>query len=252
MTRDWDLEGRTALITGSSRGIGRALAVALADAGAKIAVHSQTTGSADAVAAEIVAAGGTAAALAADLNDAEQCTALADAAAAAFGGIDILVLNASYEGRMGWADVTPAVADLHWRVNFGASLTLCQRLAPPMVARGWGRIVAIGSVQEVRPNPALIAYAATKAAQASLVATLARELGGSGVTVNNLAPGAIATDRNAAVLADARYRARVEAQIPAGRVGTPQDCVGACLLLASDAGGYINGATLRIDGGWHL
>lgn len=252
MAERWDLSGRVALVTGSSRGIGRALALALARAGATVAVHGQAPGSADAVAEEIARAGGTAAAFACDLGDADACGALADAVEQAFGRVDILILNASYEKRAAWEEITPEAADLHWRVNFRSSLLLCQRLAPKMAERGWGRIIAIGSIQEVRPNPALIAYAATKAAQASLVASLARALGASGVTVNNLAPGAIATDRNAAVLADADYHARVAAQIPAGRIGTPDDCAGACLLLASNAGAYINGATLFVDGGWHL
>jgi NAD(P)-dependent dehydrogenase (short-subunit alcohol dehydrogenase family) len=96
-----------------------------------------------------------------------------------------------------------------------------------------------------------VVYAALKAAQTSMIGNLARQYAARGVTLNNLAPGAIGTERNAAVLQDADYRARVEAQIPAGRIGTPQDCVGACLLLCSDAGAYVTGSTLFVDGGWH-
>jgi NAD(P)-dependent dehydrogenase (short-subunit alcohol dehydrogenase family) len=175
---------------------------------------------------------------------------LAHQAEAALGGVDILVLNASYEVRGDWAGVSLADIDLQLAVNFRSSLLLCQALAPAMAQRGWGRVIGLGSIQEVKPNPALLVYAAAKAAQANMMVNLARELGPAGVTVNTLSPGAIATDRNAGALSDPDYRRRVEAQIPAGRIGQPGDCVGACLLLASDAGAYVNGAVLRVDGGW--
>jgi NAD(P)-dependent dehydrogenase (short-subunit alcohol dehydrogenase family) len=244
----FDLSGRKALITGSSRGIGAALATALAARGAKIAVHGREASAeldafADALGGE---------ALAADLADADACKALARRAEDLLGGVDILILNASYEMRADWTSVSVEDADLQMAVNFRSSLILCQALAPAMVARGWGRIIALGSIQEVRPNPALMVYAAAKAAQANMMMNLARELGPRGVTVNTLSPGAIATDRNAGALSDPAYRQKVEAQIPAGRIGRPEDCVGACLLLASDAGAYVNGAVLRVDGGWSV
>jgi NAD(P)-dependent dehydrogenase (short-subunit alcohol dehydrogenase family) len=248
MTDLFDLSGRKALITGSSRGIGAALATALAGRGADVVVHGREASvELDALAKTV---GGKA--LAADLADAKACKDLARRAEDLLGGVDILILNASYEMRADWKSVSVEDADLQMAVNFRSSLVLCQALAPGMTERGWGRIIALGSIQEVRPNPALMVYAAAKAAQANMMMNLARELGPHGVTVNTLSPGAIATDRNAGALSDPAYRQKVEAQIPAGRVGRPDDCVGACLLLASDAGAYVNGAVLRVDGGWSV
>jgi NAD(P)-dependent dehydrogenase (short-subunit alcohol dehydrogenase family) len=248
MTDLFDLSGRKALITGSSRGIGAALATALAGRGADVVVHGrEASGELNAFAGKL---GGKA--LTADLADAEACKDLARRAEDLLGGVDILILNASYEMRADWKSVSVEDADLQMAVNFRSSLMLCQALAPGMTERGWGRIIALGSIQEVRPNPALMVYAAAKAAQANMMMNLARELGPHGVTVNTLSPGAIATDRNAGALSDPAYRRKVQAQIPAGRVGRPDDCVGACLLLASDAGAYVNGAVLRVDGGWSV
>lgn len=244
----FDLSGRKALITGSSRGIGAALATALAGRGADVVVHGREASDELDTFAETL--GGKA--LAADLADAGACKDLARRAENLPGGVDILILNASYEMRADWKSVSVEDADLQMAVNFRSSLLLCQALAPGMTERGWGRIIALGSIQEVRPNPALMVYAAAKAAQANMMMNLARELGPHGVTVNTLSPGAIATDRNAGALSDPAYRQKVEAQIPAGRVGRPDDCVGACLLLASDAGAYVNGAVLRVDGGWSV
>ncbi len=248
MADPFDLSGRKALITGSSRGIGAALATALAARGAQVVVHGrEASEELDVLASKV---GGKA--LAADLADADACRDLARRAADLLGGVDILILNASSEMRADWKQVSVGDADLQMAVNFRSSLLLCQALAPAMAERGWGRIIGLGSIQEAKPNPALLVYAAAKAAQTNMLMNLARQLGPSGVTVNNLAPGAIETDRNAAVLADPAYRARVEAQIPAGRVGRPTDCVGACLLLASEAGAYLTGTPLHVDGGWSL
>ncbi len=237
----FDLGGRTALITGSSRGIGRALALGLAAAGAKIITHGfrDSPSSEDGVPH-----------YAADLADASACTRLAADVIADHGRVDILVLNAAADLRRPWLETSVEEIDYLLAANFRSSLLLCQALMPPMITRGWGRIIALGSIQEAQPNPKYLVYAAAKAAQTSLVRNLARQVGTSGVTVNNLAPGAIATDRNAGPLADPAYRARVEEMIPAKRIGEPADCVGACLLLASNAGSYINGASLYVDGGW--
>ena len=253
ISRLFDLSGRVALVTGSSRGIGRALAEVLADAGADIVIHaSRPSAALDAAAVAIRAKGRRCIALTCDLaSDAAARDLLRDAAAG-LGAVDILILNASSEHRHDWRAMPAQDFDDEIAVNLRSPLAMIAEAQAGMAARRWGRIVLIGSIQSVKPNPRLAVYAALKAALVNLCRTLARDLAGSGITVNVLSPGAIATDRNAAVLADAGYRARVEAQIPAGRIGQPGDCAGACLLLASDAGSYITGSELFVDGGWHV
>ena len=137
-------------------------------------------------------------------------------------------------------------------VNLHATVRLIQAFLPGMIVRGFGRIVAIGSVQEERPNPSHFYYAATKAAQTSMILNLARTLREPGITCNVIKPGAILTDRNRAVLADPAYQAAVLERIPLRRIGAPQDCVGAALLLCSPEGAYINGAEIAVDGGLRL
>jgi len=250
--RLFDLSGRVALVTGSNRGIGRAIALGLAECGAALAIHcASRLPEAQSVARTIEAAGRRAAALAADLSSAEACRELVAETTARLGPIDILVLNASAEIRRDWRDVADEDFAVQVAVNFRAPLLLMQSVVPGMAERGWGRVVSIGSIQEAKPNPRLLVYAALKSAQANMIVNLARQYADHGITLNNLAPGAIGTERNAAVLQDAAYRSRVEAQIPARRVGVPEDCVGACLLLSSEAGSYITGTTVFVDGGWH-
>jgi NAD(P)-dependent dehydrogenase (short-subunit alcohol dehydrogenase family) len=247
------LDGRTALVTGSSRGIGRALALGLAEQGAAVAIHcAGNIDQAEQVAAEIVAHGGSATALQADLAQADAPGRLYAQASKQLGRIDILALNASIQARQPWQEITRDAFDLQIQVNVRAGLELMQYALPAMIARGWGRILTIGSVQQWRPHPAMPVYAATKSAQVSMVRNLALQVAGSGVTINNLAPGVIRTDRNSVALNDPDYHAQVLAQIPARRIGEAGECVGAALLLCSDAGSYITGADLPVDGGMHL
>lgn len=252
MADRFDLKGRVALVTGSSRGIGRAMVLGLAGAGATVAVHGVEAAEVEAVVSEVTAIGGRGVALRADIAEPLACRDLVTRATQALGPIDILIVNASFEERRDWREVDHAHLDRHVAANFRATIDLLQATVPAMAERGWGRVVALGSIQEVKPNPALVVYAALKAAQSNMMVNLARQYAKSGVTANVIAPGAIATERNRVVLADAQYRARVEAQIPAGRIGAPEDCVGACLLLCSDAGSYITGQTLFVDGGWRV
>ena len=244
------LTGRTALVTGARREIGRAIALALAAAGARLAVHHAGTAEeqadANAVVAEIHAMGGQAEAFGQDFARDEAGRDLA-AAVTAMAPVDILVLNASIELPEDFQAITREHFDRQIAVNLRTTMELLQALVPPMARRGWGRVVTIGSVQQERPHPAMLVYAGTKAAQHNWVLNLARQFGGQGVTANNLAPGAILTARN-------RAQMEVEGEavtrgIPAGRLGTPDDLVGAALLLCSDAGRYINGANLFVDGG---
>jgi glucose 1-dehydrogenase len=165
------------------------------------------------------------------------------------GTVDILVLNASVQKELDWDACSPEVWTEHLQVNAGVSLRLIQGVLPAMRARGWGRILTMGSAQERRPHPRMAAYAASKCAQSSLVRTLAPVFAPFGVLINNLAPGVIDTDRNSAALSDPVYSTQLLSAIPAARFGKPADLSGAALLLCSDAGSYITGQSLYIDGG---
>lgn len=232
-------EPRVALVTGSTSGIGRAIADALEAEGVQLLRHG-FSGTVPGVL------------LREDLAESGGGTRLGQAALEVAGQVDILVLNASLQIRRGWAEITHAEALRQVQADFLSSLELIQTLAPGMLDGGWGRIVAVGSVQQYRPHPEMAVYAASKAAQFSLVRNLAKQFAGRGVTVNGLAPGVIDTPRNQNVLSDDGYRAGVVAGIPAGRVGSPGECVAAALLLCSEAGGYITGQDLVVDGGMSL
>jgi NAD(P)-dependent dehydrogenase (short-subunit alcohol dehydrogenase family) len=247
----FDLSRRTALVTGARREIGRAIALGLAEVGARVAVHHAGTAEeardAEAVVAEIAESGATAHPFAMDFAEDDAGTRLARAVLEQFGSVDILVLNASIELVEPFETIDRARFDRQIAVNLRSTLELLQALVPAMAERGWGRVLAIGSIQQERPHPHMFVYAGTKAMQASWVRSLARQYGGRGVTVNNLAPGAIATARNREQLA--REGDKLLENIPAGRFGRPEDLVGAALLLCSGAGSYINGANIFVDGG---
>ena len=131
-------------------------------------------------------------------------------------------------------------------------MQLTEKYVPHMKEQGYGRIVMIGSVNQYKQNPQLMVYAATKSAQMNFVQTMARELAGFGITVNNIAPGVILTPRNEQALSDEEYKAKIYSKIPAGYAGTAEDIAPAALLLCSDEGRYITGTDMIIDGGMHL
>ena len=253
MEKAFNLTGRTALVTGASRGIGRAIALGLARAGADVLVHAASRrAAADEVAASIRASGVRAGVCIADLAAADAPARIFQEATALLGRIDILVLNASVQFRRTWDHFDRAEFDQMLAVNFRASIELMLLAIPAMRTGHWGRILTLGSVQQTKPSPFMPVYAATKLAQLSIVRSYAKQLAPHGITINNLAPGIIETDRNVEALADADYRARMLAMVPAGRLGQPEDCAAAALLLCSDAGSYITGADLYIDGGMCL
>jgi len=240
-------------VTGGKSGIGRGIALALAQRGADIVLHhSGDREGALAVCGLVERTGRAADALEADFTAAGAVETLARSVLERHGPVDILIANAAIERRGSWQEIDPAHIEAHVAANFTSLLLLAQALVPEMSARGWGRVVAIGSVLAKRPRAETVVYAAMKAAQLTAIRALAREVAGQGVTMNVVSPGAIKTERNAQLYADAGFRRAVEAKIPVGRAGRPEDCVGPVLLLCSDAGGYITGADIPVDGGWSI
>ncbi len=241
------LAGRTALVTGSARGIGRAIALGLAEAGAHLIVHgSRESAALDEAHSLVQKFDPSAAKVAADLGDPAAVDKLIKELPQT---PDILVCNASVQFRRLWTEVPREEALLQMQVNFFATLRMFQLCYPRMKAQGWGRLITVGSVQERRPHPEMTIYSASKSAQENLVRSIARQVASEGITVNNLCPGVFATDRNKEALANPVYNEQVLRAIPAHIAAEPEDAAGAALLLASDAGRYITGATLMIDGG---
>ncbi len=245
----FDLSGKTALITGSNRGIGFAVAELFAAHGAKVLLHC-TKESAAATAALRNIPGSMM--FYSDFGTQEGADRLADSVGQAGLSPDILILNASLQIRSAWETVSYPDYEKQWTTNFYSPLRLLQRFVPAMKRRSQGRIVTVGSVQQTMPIGEMAVYAASKSALMNLVLNLAKELAPFGITVNNLAPGTILTDRNREVLEDSGYYAKCRDRIPAGFLGTVDDCKGAFLFLCSEAGRYITGTDLYIDGGKHL
>lgn len=237
---------KTALVTGSSRGIGRAIAIALAQDGFEVILHcAGNVAKAEEAKALIEENGGTARIIQADLCNLEATRELAKQA----GDVDVLVLNASLQLPKPWKEISQEDCLLQLNCNFTSSLLLIQAFAPAMQEKKWGRIITIGSVQERKPHPNMLIYSASKAAQTNMVQSLALQLAKDGVTVNNIAPGVIYTDRNVAALSDPDYARKVTDSIPVGFYGEPEDCAGMVRLLCSEAGRYITGQSIYIDGG---
>lgn len=237
---------KKALVTGSSRGIGRAIAVRLATDGYFVYVHAAGNLEKARETAEIITQnGGEAEVVTADLCDVNQTKSLLEIVR----NVDILVLNASVQYRNHWQSIPLEQCYDQLNCNFVSSLLLIQAAADHMKAQKWGRIITIGSVQEVKPHPDMLIYSASKAAQSNMVHSLSLQLAADGITVNNVAPGVIYTDRNVEALSDPEYAKKVTASIPVGFYGAPEDCAGIVSLLCSDQGRYITGQTIYVDGG---
>jgi 3-oxoacyl-[acyl-carrier protein] reductase len=245
----FSLHGRVAVVTGGSRGLGLAIARVFAAAGAAQLLVARDGGRLAAAAAAIAAAvpGAPVAVLAADVSEAGVGERVVGHALERFGRLDILVNNAG----IGFSGPLEAVTDATWKavldVDLGAPFALCRAAAPAMRAQRWGRIVNVASVSgQTGGLRASVAYSAAKAGLIGMTKTLARDLGADGVTVNAIAPGQIETDMGSLGPAD---RAAVEARIPLGRLGRPEDVGYAALYLASEAAGYVTGHTLDVNGG---
>ena len=190
-------------------------------------------------------AGHSATVIQADLCNLDQTARLV----AEMGDIDALVLNASMQYRNKWEQISQDECRDQLNCNFISSLLLVQGAVPHMRTAGWGRVVTIGSVQEAKPHPDMLVYSASKAAQTNLMRSLALQLAKDGITVNNVAPGVIYTDRNTKALADPAYAQQVMDSIPVGFYGKPEDCAGIVSLLCSEKGRYITGQSIFVDGG---
>ncbi len=246
----FNLEGKVAVVTGSSRGIGRATVEAMARAGARVVVSSRSQADCDAVAAGIRAAGGQALAVVADIASRESLQALVGAANAAWGGIDVLVTNAAsnpYSGPL--AQLPDEAFDTFMRDNVRSSLWLAGMVLPGMAQRGGGSMVIVSSILGLRANTSSGAYGLSKAADMQLARSLAVEYGKRGVRVNCIAPGLIKTDFSRRLWSNDAVRTHVEALTPLGRLGECDDIAGLAVFLASRAGAFITGQTIVADGG---
>ena len=246
----FDLSGQVAIVTGSSRGIGRAVAEQMARAGACVVVSSRNESACQCVVDAIKAAGGKAMAIPCNISHPEQLRNLVDQTLAAWGRLDILVCNAAvnpYYGPM--ATMPEGVYDKIMNSNARSALLLCNMAAPHMATNGRGTIIIISSIGGHFGSPNLAAYCISKAAEFALARSLAVEWGPRGIRANCIAPGLVKTDFARALWENPELLANVEQASPLRRIGQPDDIAGVAVFLASRAASYITGQTIAVDGG---
>ena len=240
----FDLTGKTALVTGASGGIGGAIAKALYDAGATVGLSGTRVEPLEALAAEL---GERAHVLPCNLSDAEAVEALPKQAIEAVGGLDILVNNAGITKDQ----IFMRMSDEDWakviEVNLTSTMRLCRAVMRPMMKSRWGRIVNISSIVGATGNPGQVNYAASKAGMVGMTKSIAYEVASRGITANCVAPGFIATAMTDKLTDE--QKGKINAQIPASRMGTPEEIAAAVLYLASPEAGYVTGTTLHVNGG---
>lgn len=244
------LDGRRALVTGGSKGLGRVIATALAEAGADLVITARTAAECEQAAREISeATGRQAVAIPADVSNAADVDRLFQRATAER-PIDILINSAGVNVRGLVAEISEADWDTVLDINLKAPFLLARRFGPAMAERGWGRIVMLGSIMSSVSIAARSPYASSKAGILGLTRTLAIEWATKGVTVNAICPGPFATEMNRALLDDPKKYNEFLVKIPMGRWGELPEIAGAALFLASPASSYVTGSALYIDGGW--
>lgn len=244
----FDLTDRRALVTGANTGIGQAIAVALAQAGADVAVAGRSD--AGETLAAVAATGRKGVGIAADLSSIEPAGRVIAETVTALGGIDILVNNAGIIRRGDLEDFTEQDWDAVVDTNLKSLFFLSQAAARDMLTRGRGKIVNIASLLSFQGGIRVPSYAAAKSGVAGVTKAMANELAARGVQVNAIAPGYIATNNTAALQADETRNRQIMERIPAGRWGAPEDIAGAAVFLASPASDYVTGHVLAVDGGW--
>lgn len=257
----FSMKGRRALVTGGSVSLGREIAIAFADAGADVAIHFSHAAdtafglpdASETTVADIAARGGRGLAIEADFSVSGEARRCVQEAIAGLGGLDVLVVCASVQKRTAFTALPEDEIDWQLRINYLATIELLQEAMPGMKQRQWGRVLTIGSINQTRPEPDLAIYASLKSAQHNLAINLAADYAPFGVTVNNLSPGLIATERNRWRRQDAWQWQRIQqGSAPMRRAGEASEIAGAALLLCSEAGSFITGADLQATGGRHL
>ncbi len=247
----FSLAGKTALITGASRGIGLAIARAYARAGANVVLNARKADVLAAAVDELTAQGYGAKALAMNAGKVEEARALIESAVALFGGLDILVNNAAANPIYGPVELaTPEIFSKIMTVNLHAPFELAKAARPHLRARGGGSIINMSSIGGRTPEPGLGIYSVSKAALLSLTRVLAKEWGGDGITVNAICPGLIRTDFSAALWSNEKTMQHMLRQQPVQRIGEGEDIAAMALYLASDAARFTTGATFTVDGGY--
>src|SRR5436190_3971489 len=245
------LDGKVALITGGARGLGRTMARALAEAGADVALTGRTLEACQATAKELAAETGRKVhAFAGDVCVAEDVTRIAAEVTAACGSIDILINNAGTNIRGKIQELSEADWDTVIDTNLKGPFLCAKAIGPQMVARGWGRVINLGSIMSIVALPGRAPYCSSKAGVAGLTRVLALEWAGTGVTCNAICPGPFATDMNRTLLNDPVAYQQFIAQIPLGRWGELDEIAGPAVFLASEAASFITGSSLFVDGGW--
>lgn len=241
----FDLTGKVAIVTGSTRGIGRAIAGALIDAGARVVISSEDAADTARVATELGMPG-----IACDVSDDAALARLVDFSAAELGRLDVLVCNAGITGQAGpFADIDMDDYARVMAINLRSQVVLCNLALPHIAASGGGAAVLVASLSGLRGNARINAYALAKAGVAQLARNLAVEWGPQGVRVNALSPGFIATELSQPLLDNPDFMARRMGMTPLRRSGTPDEVAGAAVFLASPAGGFVTGHNLVVDGG---
>jgi NAD(P)-dependent dehydrogenase (short-subunit alcohol dehydrogenase family) len=246
----FSMQGKVALITGSSRGIGLAIAERMAESGAKVVISSRKADACAAAAEKIVANGGAAIAHAANISDKAALQALVDRTIAEWGRIDTLVCNAAVNPHFGpLATITDEAFDKIMASNVRSNLWLCNMVIPQMAARKDGSVIVVSSIAGLKGNAMLGAYGISKAADFQLARNLAVEWGASNIRVNAIAPGIIRTDFAKALWENPTTYEKAVRNYPLGRIGEPDDVAGAAIFLASRAGAFVTGQVLVVDGG---